>query len=464
MSCPRILVVDDKRDLAQGVALAIEELSDEIRVAHSAEEALAQLDRTPAELVFTDVRMPGMDGIALLKRIKERWPETDVIVFTAYGSIESAVEAMRLGAFHYLTKPFNSDELLLFSRRALEQRRAGDELRRLRAEVEGRFAFHGIWGRDPAMLALFDTVRRVAPAGAAIMVCGESGTGKELIARAIHAESPRASGPFVAFNAAALPDTLAEAELFGARKGAYTGADRDRAGLFSEADGGTLFIDELASMSAALQGKLLRALQEGEVLPLGAGRPVAVDVRIVSAVNTDPMVLLQDGRLRRDLYYRLAVIKLTLPPLRDRVEDIPLLAHHFLQQHTARGAQPAKTLTPEAVRLLVSYRWPGNVRELHNVIERAALLTPGDTIGPGQILLEEEPSPARRPDGRLRSYEEGKAEVLADFQRRYAEQILSENNGNIAAAARQAGITRAAFYRIMQRVGLSPTGESPGSE
>ena len=455
----RLLVVDDKRDLAQGVALVLEEVSADIRVVYAAEEALEALDHAPADVVFSDIKMPGMDGIGLLRAIKERWPRTHVVLFTAYGSIDSAVEAMRLGAFHYLTKPFNAEELLVVAHRALEERRATDELVRLRAELEGRYCFHGIWGRDRRMLEVFETVRRIAPATAAVMLCGESGTGKELVAHAIHAESLRAEQPFVAFNAAALPETLAEAELFGARKGAYTGADRDRAGLFVEANGGTLFIDELASMPLPLQGKLLRTLQEREVLPLGAGRPVGVDVRVISAVNEDPILLRRDGRLRRDLYYRLAVLRLTLPPLRDRVEDIPLLAQQFLAAHARDAAQPPKVLRSGAVRLLLAYGWPGNVRELQNVIERAALLARGETIGPADIVLEDESGGHLPPLDAHRPYEEAKAQVLEHFQRRYVERVLADCDGNVAAAARLAGITRAAFYKMLKRLGLP--GASP---
>ncbi|MCC7383275.1 MAG: sigma-54-dependent Fis family transcriptional regulator [Deltaproteobacteria bacterium] len=451
----RFLIVDDKQDLAQGVALALEDLGAEIDLAHSGEAAIERLSAGTYDLVFSDIRMPGMDGLALLKVIKERWPKTQVVMFTAYGSIDSAVEAMRLGGYHYLTKPFNTDELLLITRRALKEVLADQEMLRLRVELEERDSFHGLCGRSRALVGLCETIKRVAPSTAPVMICGESGTGKELVARAIHAESTRASGRFLAFNAAAMPDTLAEAELFGARRGAYTGADRDRTGLFTEASGGTLFIDELGSMSLALQGKLLRVLQEGEVLPLGATRAEPVDVRVVSASNEDPQKLLRDGRLRQDLYYRLSVVRIAVPPLRERLEDVPLLAQFFLTKHATASGRPAKPLSSAATRLLLAYHWPGNVRELSNVIERALLLAPGESIGPAEIIFEDEVGSAGYSDETALPYEEAKARVVDQFQRRYIERVLSESNGNIAAAARRADITRAAFYKVMRKLNLA---------
>ncbi|MFW6086055.1 MAG: sigma-54-dependent transcriptional regulator, partial [Myxococcota bacterium] len=271
---PRILVVDDKRDFAKGVALALQELTDDTVLAHSGAEALAELERAPFDLVFSDVRMPGMDGLELLAAVRERWPGTRMVLFTAFGTIESAVQAVKQGASDYLTKPVDHDELALVARRVCKEIEDEREIARLREELQDHHCFHGICTRDRRMRPVIETVRRVAPSNATVLVFGESGTGKELVARAIHEESPRSDEPFVAFNAAALSESLVEAELFGARKGAYTGSDRDRKGLFLEADGGTLFIDEVSSMPAPLQGKLLRAIQEREVLPVGASTPV----------------------------------------------------------------------------------------------------------------------------------------------------------------------------------------------
>lgn len=452
----RFLVVDDKEDLAEAVALTLEDISPCVRVAHSAEQALEALEDEPADVIFSDIRMPGLSGLDLLRRVRRRWPAARVVLFTAYGSIESAVEAMREGAFDYLTKPFRGDELTVVAERAVRDIQRDREVARLRAELQERTSFHGMWGRHPSMVAVYDAIGRMARSPAPVLIYGESGTGKELAARALHAESARASRPFIAFNAAALPETLAEAELFGARKGSYTGADRDRPGLFQEADGGTLFIDELASMPPALQTKLLRAVQEGEALPLGTTRPVRVDVRVISAVNEDPARLIASGRLRRDLYYRLAVLRLNLPPLRERPEDVPLLAQHFLRRYAERTGETVRELHPAAVRLLLTHTWPGNVRELENVIERAAVMAPGPVIEAKDIHLEAGLAELGADHGiRLdMPYEEARTLVLQRFQRLYLERLLAACDGNITAAARRAGLTRAALYRMLDRLGM----------
>jgi len=488
VSPARILVVDDKRDLADGVALVLADLSPDIRVVYSGEAAVRAIETEAPDLIVSDIRMQGLDGIELLRRARERAPRARVILLTAYGTIDAAVQAMKLGAFHYLTKPFDSDELVEIARRALAALSAEDEIARLKAELALRTSFCGIVSRDRRMHAIFDTLRRVGPSGASVLIRGESGTGKELVARALHQSSPRAGQRFVAFNASAVPESLAEAELFGARRGAYTGATQDRRGLFQAADGGTLFIDEASSMSLGLQALLLRALQEREVLPVGADRPVPVDVRVVSAVNDDPQRLIRDGKLRKDLYYRLAVVTITLPPLRERIEDIGLLATSCLERLAPDGRAPL-TLSPQAVRALVKHDWPGNVRELHNVIERAALLATGPEIQVDDIVLEEPeaaPAPARlepEPPPRLARalavaaggspgpippadidapYDDAKRRVVERFQRAYVDRLLANHHHNITAAAAAAGITRAALHRILKRLdGKAETGEEP---
>jgi len=456
---PRVLVVDDKRDLARGVALVLSELSDDIEVVHTAEDALERMSQEPADLVFSDIKMPGMDGMELLTVVGERWPRTRVVLFTGHGTIESAVAAMKRGAFDYLTKPFDNEELLVIAQRAWRELRDHDELVRLRAELRTSHSFRGIYGRDRRMIPVIDTIGKVAPGGTTVLVYGESGTGKELVARAIHAESGR-GGPFVAFDAGSLPESLAEAELFGSKKGAYTGADRDRKGLFVQADGGTLFIDEVSSMPASLQANLLRVIQEKEVRPLGGSIPTKVDVRIVAATNVDPQKLLSDGALRSDLYYRLAVVRINVPPLRDRVEDIPLLANLFLERLS--GAEhDRRRLSPRALRLLVGHDWPGNVRELQNVIERAAVLGTGPEVGPGDIHFEDEDVASVGDPSAGLSYDAAKRDVLDRFQRRYVERLLALTGGNLSAAARHAGITRAALHRIVKRLGLSAVTPEP---
>ncbi|MCC6621683.1 MAG: sigma-54-dependent Fis family transcriptional regulator [Deltaproteobacteria bacterium] len=476
MTVPRILVVDDKRDLADGVALVLADLSSEIRVAYSGEAALQAIENQLPDLIVSDIRMPGLDGVELLKRVRVRSPRTRVILLTAYGTIDSAVQAMKLGAFHYLTKPFDSDELVEIARRAIAALSAEDEIARLKAELADKTTFCDIVSRDRRMHGMFDTIRRVGPSSAAVLIRGESGTGKELVAKALHQVSPRADKRFVAFNAGAVPESLAEAELFGAKKGAYTGATQDRRGLFQAADGGTLFIDEVSSMSLGLQALLLRALQEHEVLPVGADRAVPVDVRVVSALNDDPQRLMREGRLRKDLYYRLAVVTINLPPLRERIEDIGLLATSFLERLAGPGRAPRR-LSPQALRALVKHDWPGNVRELHNVIERAALLATGPEIEADDIVLEQQdgaappaeamaPAPvvvtprtpaaaaASAPAGQTPAelYDDAKKRVVEQFQREYVERLLAAHHHNITAAAAAAGITRAALHRILKRL------------
>jgi DNA-binding NtrC family response regulator len=456
---PRILIVDDNQDFARGVALALEGLSDDMTLAHSGEQALEAMDEGPADLLFSDVKMPGMDGLALLHAVRKRWPRTRVVLFTAHGTIEAAVEAMKHGATDFLTKPVDHDALLMVATRAWRELTDQDEIARLRSELKKDYCFHGICSRDRRMHPVIGSIRRVAPSNATALIFGESGTGKELVARAIHGESPRRDRPFVAFNAAALSDSLAEAELFGARRGAYTGADRDRKGLFVEAHGGTLFIDEVSSMPPLLQGKLLRALQEREVLPVGASTPVKVDTRIVAATNVEPQRLLAEGILRKDLYYRLAVVRIPIPPLRDRVEDIPLLADLFLERVNGerRRTDPTyapRSLSARAMRLLLTHDWPGNVRELQNVIERAAVMCVGGEIGPTDIQFEDDDLDWQAETDAGLPYEEAKREVLERFQRRYVERALAETGGNLSAAARNAGITRAALHRIIKRLGI----------
>jgi two-component system response regulator PilR (NtrC family) len=455
-----ILVVDDNHDLARGVGMLMSQLSSDVVVVHSAEEALALLDQRSFDVVFSDVRMPGMDGIGLLGRLRERSPHTRVILFTGFATVEAAVAAMKLGAFHYLQKPSDNDQILQVARHALKELDDIDEIGRLRQELAGTRSFQGIYGRDRRMLAVFNAIQRAAPTPASVLIEGESGTGKELVARAIHAESERSKGPFIAFNAAAVPESLAEAELFGSRKGAYTGADRDRKGLLAAASGGTFFIDEIASMPLPLQGKLLRALQEREVTPVGATEPVPVDVRIVASTNVEHQRLLRDGTLRRDLYYRLAVVRIVVPPLRQRIEDLALLCNLFLGRVAPKGTEP-KRLTAAAQRLLFSYDWPGNVRELQNVIERAALMSTGDEIGPSEIVLESDDLDWQLDEEDELAYEEAKRRVLERFQRRYVEHAMAQTNQNVAAAARRAGITRAALHRIIKRLEIDVPDDPP---
>jgi len=385
----RVLVVDDDASLRRIIEYNLAEEGYSVATADSAEDALRALSRTTFDLVLTDIKMSGMDGMDLLRRVKRDAPETQVIVITAFGTIEMAVEAMKAGAFEYVTKPFNRDELKLTVRKALRVKSLEIENVRLKQEVTRRFGFENIVGDSAPMQRVFRLVEKVADTDAPVLITGESGTGKELVARAIHYRSRRAERPFLAVNCAAIPRELLESELFGHVKGAFTGAVRDRAGKFEEARGGTLFLDEIGELPVDLQAKILRVLQEMEVTPVGANHVVRVDARIVTATNRDLEEEIEEGRFREDLYYRLAVVPIAMPSLRERPDDIPLLVAHFLKA-LASGA--GVRVTPEAMEALQTYSWRGNVRELENTVERILILRESDTID-----LPDLPEKIRRP-------------------------------------------------------------------
>ncbi|HHT9154414.1 MAG TPA: sigma-54-dependent transcriptional regulator [Candidatus Tripitaka sp. YC43] len=454
MSKPNIFVVDDEPDMVKGLVLVLREIG-EVGTAPTAEEALEYIKRNPVDVVVTDVRMPGIGGISLLEKIKEFRPRIEVIVLTAYGSIESAIDAMKKGAYHYVTKPFNNDELLIVVQRALQDKRLHEELEYLREKVNKAHVFESIIGRDWKMQEIFETIKKVAPSKVPILIQGESGTGKELIARAIHQQSPRSKNRFLGINTAALPENLLEAELFGYKKGAFTGADYDKKGLLVQASQGTFFLDEIGSMSLAFQSKLLRVIQEMEVIPVGATEPLKIDVRFISATHTDLEKAIKDGTFREDLYYRLNVVRINAPPLRERREDIPLLAGHFLEKW-AEG-EDKKGLTTGALRRLMEYDWPGNVRELENVIQRAMLVAEGVDIQPSDILLRQEPLPwlVEAEGFSSATYDKAKEEVFRHFQREYFTNLLKRCNGNITLAAEKSGITRTALHRIIKKLSLS---------
>ena len=373
----KVLVVDDDASLRRIVEYNLAEEGHAVATAASGEEALRALERSRFDLVVTDIKMPGMDGMELLRRVKTASPGTEVIVITAFGTIEMAVEAMKAGAFEYITKPFNRDELKLAARKALKLRHLEVENVRLRREVARKYGFENIVGDSPAMQRVFRLVEKVADTGAPVLITGESGTGKELVARAVHYRSSRAEQPFVAVNCAAIPRDLLESELFGHVKGAFTGAIRDRSGKFEEANCGTLFLDEVGELPFDLQAKILRALQQMEITPVGSNQIITVDVRIVAASNRDLEEGTREGRFREDLYYRLAVVPIHLPSLRERPEDIPLLVAHFLKTLAPGGGV---TIATEALEALKRHPWKGNVRELENTIERLLILRESDVI------------------------------------------------------------------------------------
>jgi DNA-binding NtrC family response regulator len=376
----RILVVDDEANARNALAEILKEEGYSVDTAADGFKALARAEELGPELVLTDLKMPGMDGVKLLDKLREGTPDLPVVVMTAFGAVDTAVAAMRAGAADYLTKPLNTDELLLVVQRSLEAARLRREAAGLRAELAERYRFENIIGAAPQMQQVFKTVAQVAPSRATILLSGESGTGKELVAAAIHQRSPRARGPFVKLHCAALAESLLESELFGHERGAFTGADRRREGRFEQANGGTLFLDEVGEIPLATQVKLLRVLQEHEFERVGGNQSLHVDVRLIAATNRDLKAMVGAGAFREDLFYRLNVINLRLPALRERASDIPALARHFLERYAAENGKPVTRITDLALGRLRAYPWPGNVRELENVIERAVVLAEGDAI------------------------------------------------------------------------------------
>ncbi|MBT3287118.1 MAG: sigma-54-dependent Fis family transcriptional regulator [Victivallales bacterium] len=452
---PRILVVDDEVGIVEVLRAIFRREGYRVKTACDAAEALEALQQDTYQLMVSDIRMEPVDGIQLLAEARELQPHLAVIMMTAYAAVETAVEAMRKGAFDYICKPFKVDELLLIVQRALNYEQALAENATLKETLKTQFHFSNMIGDHECMRRLYSMVEKVARTESTIMIRGESGTGKELVARAIHASSPRADRPFVAINCAAVPATLLESELFGYVKGAFTGANRPKKGFFEAADGGTLFLDEVGSIPISMQLSLLRALQEHEVRPVGASRNIAVDVRIVAATNEDLEGLIREGRFREDLYYRLSVIPVELPPLRDRLSDVPLLVAHFLAR---LGEQDGRELSiaPDALAALNAHAWPGNVRELENVVSRAGALCDDDRVCladlPDNIgnavrpASRPVPSPmldevSALPDGMsLKAFLKAK-------ERAYIQHVLGSNGGDKERAAKSLGISLATFYR-----------------
>jgi len=447
----RVLVVDDEHDVRLGLRLLAESIQAEVTDAESGEQALEICRKQAPHLVLSDIAMDGMSGVELLSALGRNHPETRVVLITGFGTIELAVEAMRRGAVNFITKPFDNDEVLRtivrYGQEAVIREKAG----RLKP-APGEDA-PPIIAEDPRMKAVLELVAKVAPTPMSVLIQGESGSGKELVARAIHEQSELRERPFLAVNSAALPDTLLESELFGHRRGAFTGADRNREGIFSRARGGTVFLDEIALMSAAFQGKLLRVLQEKVVVPLGTTTAERVDFRLVAATSRDLTRRIEDGEFREDLFYRLRVVTVDLPPLRERPDDIVPLATHFLARYSGRIATHADRppyLSAAAVTALRDHAWKGNVRELENCIQRALVLVRDDEILPEHLGLGEDEGPWSTPVLEGLSYEAGKQEALQAFQRRFIERALGKTGGNVTHAADKCGLTRAAFQRIMR--------------
>jgi len=449
MKKPSILLIDDDDSLRRVMEFSLTESGYRVQTAASGEEGLRLFEKDSFDAVITDITMPGMNGMEVLAKVRHQDARLPVVIITAYGTIESAVEAMKQGAFDYITKPFNRDELRLTLERALTMRRLEEENVELRAEVRGRYCFDSIVGSSEKIRETLDMAGRVAASDATVLITGESGTGKELLAKGVHYNSLRADGPFVAVNCAAIPENLIESELFGHVKGSFTGAVKDKEGKFELADGGTLFLDEIGDLRIDLQAKILRVLQERYVDRVGGAAPIPVDVRVIAATNKDIERSVKEGSFREDLYYRLSVIPLHMPPLRERKDDIALLVEHFIKKFN-----PSRNVgvTREALDALTAYGWPGNVRELENAIERASVLKRGDTITPAELPDKLRKEKTSVENIILNLPDEGIS--LEDLEKNLIIRALERHKGNQTRAAEYLDITRPTLIYRMEKYGI----------
>jgi DNA-binding NtrC family response regulator len=459
MSSERILVVDDEPDMVENCTRVLRRAGYRCLSATDPERALALLESERPDLLLTDLKMPGIDGLELLRRAREIDPTLPVIVITAFATIESAVATIKEGAFDYLPKNFSVDQLQLSVERALRQRRLQVENRNLREQLQETLGLENIIGRSPAMARVFELVKKAARSEANILILGESGTGKELIARAIHANSPRAAQPFVPVDCASLPEHLLESELFGHEKGAFTDATRSKPGLFETAHRGTLFLDEIAELALTLQSKLLRAIQERQIRRVGGTTQIDVDVRLVSATNRNLREAVVQRHFREELYYRVNVIAIELPPLRERAGDVRLLVHAFLKRY---GQERVTHIDDDALDALEAYAWPGNVRELQNILERACALADGDTVRRRDLpdyVLDSRALPAAAPSDTLaagagRTLQEAREHWMQSLESAYLRDLLDRHGGNVSSAAKAAGIDRKTFHRLASKYGI----------
>jgi DNA-binding NtrC family response regulator len=452
-----IIVIDDEENMCKILGKILTMENYRVRCFTDPREAVEQIRRSPPDIVVTDLRMPEMTGMEVLQATRAASPNTNVLVLTAYATIETAIDAMRAGAFDYITKPFKTDELLLTIGKALEHTRLLAENESLNETLRRQVATERIIGDSAQMHEVLSTIAKVAPTDAAVLIRGESGTGKELVAKAIHQSSSRHRKRFVAINCASIPESLLESELFGHEKGSFTGADRTKLGMFELAHEGTLFLDEIGELPMALQPKLLRALQEQEIQRVGGMQPIPVNVRLLAATNRDLKAAIEKREFRSDLFYRLNVINVTLPTLRDRPADIPVLVNHILERTRKKIGKPGVTMSPEALEMLMKYDYPGNVRELENIIERVVVLSDGGEIQPMDLPTDVRegasglsPGESRRAAANARAVEYKDAKD--DFEREYLMRVINAAKGNISEAARISGISRRHFYEKLERL------------
>ncbi|MGZ3493189.1 MAG: sigma-54-dependent transcriptional regulator [Thermodesulfobacteriota bacterium] len=443
----KILVVDDEAPVRDMIRKGLSQMGGyDVEVAQNGVEAVEKVEKDVFDLVLTDLKMPEMDGLELLKTIKGTRPEIMVILLTAFGSIETAVEAMKIGANDYITKPIDLNELLIHVSKAQKENLLIKENRLLRMEVRKKFEFNNIIGKSKKMQEIFSLIEKVGPGSSTVMIYGGSGTGKELVAKAIHYNGPRADRPFIPFNCGAIPETLVESELFGHTKGAFTGAVQMKKGLFEEANGGTLFLDEISTILPSVQVKLLRVLQEKEVMKVGSTERTKIDVRMIAATNENLEENMKKGKFREDLFYRLHVFPIFLPDLKERREDIPLLAYHFLDIYTKEAKKEIKGISKEAIKLLLEYHWPGNVRELENTIERAVVMTDQDYLTPSDL-------PRDLMEGISEMIKRGVKDrkSLDDIKSEYIKEILKEVGGNKRIAAEILRVNPRTLYRFEKK-------------
>ncbi len=442
-----ILIVDDEESFRRHLARLFLRKGFEVHDVATAAEALRQLAAEPVDVVLLDILLPDQDGVEVLRQIKQNYPDLQVIMMTGNATVQNAIASMKLGAYDYLVKPFDLEELSILINRACEYSTLRREHRLLRRELARYGQFEEFIARDGKTVAVLEMVERVAPTDSTVLITGETGTGKELVARAIHRKSPRRNRPLVVVNCSALPETLLESEMFGYEKGAFTGAVRDKSGLVEMANSGTLFLDEIGDLSPSIQIKLLRMIENGEFRPVGSTRNLRANVRIIAATNRDLKKLMQEGKFREDLFYRLNVIHIHIPPLRERPKDIPALVEFFMKKTCAKFGKCVREIDPQALQLLYRYHWPGNVRELENVIERAIILSQGDRVTLKDLpleLVQEEQTVGERPDGKS----------LEAIERDHILRILRETGGNKTRAARILGITKKTLYAKLRKFGL----------
>lgn len=461
---PLVLIVDDERDMLNMLKLVVARQCDcEVMLATTGRMALTALESRRPDVVVTDIKMPDLDGLGLLKKVIELDDTISVIVMTGYGTIEMAVQALKDGAYDFLQKPFDKEHIVRVIRYCLERTRLLRDNRQLQEKLDNLEPPRGFVGQSPALRRTLDLIARIADTDATVLIRGESGTGKELAARALHELSRRRKRRMITVNCPALPEQILESELFGYSRGAFTGATQDKQGVFLAADQSTILLDEIADIPVTVQTKLLRVLQEKEIQPLGQNRTIRVDVRVVASTNQDLEERIQKGAFRADLFYRLNVVTVKMPALRMMREDIPLLAHHFLERYKQEHQRPGLKISAEALQFLFQREWPGNVRELQHMVKRAVLLAPGETLTLADFCATEE-SPDRwcRPDELIRKlgslpYNEAKTEIVRQFTVAYLRQLLAVNQGNVTAAARQCNLERQALQRLMRRYNILST-------